>query len=204
MPRLLGLDVGVIVENYLIRESKIDYNSYQGLDDNAVNSIFTGSGDVESQLPSRKFSKGVDFSDYFITNTVEEHDATMYQPFSVKKSNAFGHEIDPSDFISDDCILRSVEWKYTNKSLIKSTLCWLRLVKQNGDVIEIDYGGGSESGETYRVDGAFIITNFVTSSTYISNLRLCGSQDGKSLLKAFDYYTLWEVTPDARSMLLRA
>jgi len=203
LPALVGLNTEVIVGNFLIREAKIDYNAYVGLSDEDIHKMIGGGEnddyDVEMQKASNASSRGVDFNDFFITNSVDDHENTMYKPFSVIKSD-YGHELDPSDFISHECLLQSVEWRYTDNSKIKPTLSYLRLVKMTGSVVEIDFSNG-ERGESFRIDGAFIITHFVTSSTYISTLRLCGSESCSSLLKALDYYSLWELSSDARSML---
>jgi len=203
LPALVGLNTEVIVGNFLIREAKIDYNAYVGLSDEDIHKMIGGGEnddyDVEMQKASNASSRGVDFNDFFITNSVDDHENTMYKPFSVIKSD-YGHELDPSDFISHECLLQSVEWRYTDNSKIKPTLSYLRLVKMTGSVVEIDFSNG-ERGESFRIDGAFIITHFVTSSTYISTLRLCGSESPASLLKALDYYSLWELSSDARSML---
>uniref|UniRef100_A0A6S8YY72 Uncharacterized protein n=1 Tax=Chaetoceros debilis TaxID=122233 RepID=A0A6S8YY72_9STRA len=205
LPALVGLNKEVIVVNYLIREAKIDYNAYQGFSvediDNMIGSDVKKSarnlfgGGMQQSTKSR----GVDFNDFFITNSIDDHENTMYKPFSVIRSD-YGHELDPSDFISHECLLQSVEWRYTDTSKIKPTLSYLRLVKMTGSVVEIDFSNGKR-GESFRMDGAFIITHFVTSSTYISTLRLCGSESCSSLLKALDYYSLWELSSDARSML---
>eukprot|EP00554_Chaetoceros_debilis_P002249 CAMPEP_0194095804 /NCGR_PEP_ID=MMETSP0149-20130528/57016_1 /TAXON_ID=122233 /ORGANISM="Chaetoceros debilis, Strain MM31A-1" /LENGTH=527 /DNA_ID=CAMNT_0038781761 /DNA_START=251 /DNA_END=1833 /DNA_ORIENTATION=- len=115
LPALVGLNKEVIVVNYLIREAKIDYNAYQGFSvediDNMIGSDVKKSarnlfgGGMQQSTKSR----GVDFNDFFITNSIDDHENTMYKPFSVIRSD-YGHEIDPSDFISHECLLQSVEW----------------------------------------------------------------------------------------------
>lgn len=188
LPALVGLNTEVIVGDFLIREAKIDYNAYQGLSDQDIHKMIGGGEnddyDVEMQKSTNASSRGVDFNDFFVTNSIDDHENTMYKPFSVIRSD-YGHEIDPSDFIGFECLLQSVEWRYTDTSKIKPTLSYLRLVKMTGSVVEIDFSNG-ERGESFRIDGAFIITHFVTASTYISTLRLCGSESAASFLKALD------------------
>merc|ERR1740124_1441101 len=51
--------------------------------------------------------------------------------------------------------------------------------------------------EKHSLEGLFIITTFQMSEDVIK-LRVCGSYNKKNFLKAFDYYSLWDVTDEAR------
>lgn len=148
----------------------------------------------------------MDFSDYFLTNSVQEgsdsHD--FCQPFNIKKAtNNFGHELDPSNYITDDCLLASVEWRYVDSKLINPTIGYLRLTKLNGEIIEIDFSRSTvvERGQLHQLDGIFVITNFVITTSEIESLRLAGTESGQSFLTAMNHYSLWELTADATAML---
>jgi len=206
---LLGLDLDAIIENHLLYEAKLSYEEYSILDDNTIATLFR-KADVESQSAEGpedcKF--GVNFSDYFLTNSVMEgsdaHDFS--QPFNIKKqTNNFGHELDPSNFVTSDCLVSKIEWRYLDSSKISPTIGYLRLTKLNGEVIEIDFSEKSEveRGEAHQLQGCFLITNFVITATEIESLRLAGTENGRLFLKAMDHYSLWSLTADATSLLKR-
>ncbi len=70
-----------------------------------------------------------------------------------------------------------VEWKYTAYGVGKTTkprVDYLKLVKLNGEVIEIVFSGAEkiDLGRPYYLnDGAYMTTHFVISSSML-NLRL--------------------------------
>ncbi len=189
-----------MVENYLIAESKEQYNEITTLDKKGIHEKFENlkcNGDV-----------GVPFNDYYITNDPEHgsspKNGTLYQPHIVDKNEACGHEIDPSNYVTEDCLLKSVEWRYTtfDPTTTKPRVGYLKLVKLCGEVVEIKYKGveAMDVGEKYTLKGVFVITNFAMSSG-ILKLRLCGSDCGQNFLRAFEYYSLWEITGDAKRLL---
>jgi len=99
-----------------------------------------------------------------------------------------------------------VEWSYTSTdNSTKPSVSWLRLVKLNGDVIELDYRGNSIKAADpeflRRLDGVFVITSIELSRSAITTLRMCGSGSASDFLTAFGYYSLWELTESAKSPL---
>jgi len=204
-PDLLGYDQTAVIENFFIRESKLAYNKYLNIKETDIEKLFNTS-DVEMQNRSGNCAFGVDFSEFFITNSVAEGSDThdFAQPFEVMLNDG-GHEIDPSNFITEDCLLKTVEWRYANEEATKPTVSYLRLTKMNGKMVEIDFNGASkvERASCHRLDGAFVITNFVMTSSSIDSLRVCGSENGQYFLTALEHYSLWEITSDAKHLLRR-
>ena len=203
---MLGFDQSAIIENFLISEAKLAYNKYTTITDKEVDMKFNVA-DIEKQHRSGNCELGVDFGDFFITNSVLEgsdsHD--FGQPFSIKV-DAVGHELDPSNYITEDCLLRTIEWRFMDSHETHPTVGYLRLTKMRGDVVEIDFRGVAkvERGRVNRVDGAFIITNFVMTSACIESLRLAGSENENCFLTALEHYSLWDLTPNARKLLKKA
>ena len=198
IPSLLGYDENAVIENYLIKEAKIEYNEYLRLEtaDESIGKKFANAHGL-----------GVEFNDYFITNSTEQgrspQDFALYQPFIVKR-NKEGHEIDPSNYITEDCLLRRVEWKFTARNTTKPRVGYLKLVKLTGEVIEINFSSGGEDitlGDLHCLDdGVYMITTFIMSSSILS-LRLCGSKNAMDFVTAMEYYSLWAVTARAKTLL---
>ena len=204
LPRLLGFDQDAIIENYLLEESKLHYEEYAIMTDKDVNNAFP-KADVESQVDADR-AYGVNFCDYFLTNSVLEgsdaHDFS--QPFVVKKAdNNFGHELSPSNYITDDCLLKKVEWRYVDSKAISPTIGYLRLTKLSGEVVEIDLSENNEveRGTLHQLDGVYVITNFIMTASEIESLRIAGSDTGNSFMTGISQYSLWELTFDAKSLL---
>lgn len=215
LPRLLGFDQTAIIENYLIGEAKIHYKKYMKMTDEDVEKIF---GSVEDKIdvetgeyvPSEgsKEAFGVDFSDYFLTNSVMEgsdsHDFS--QPFKIHYQEDGSHELDPSNFITDHCLVKQVDFRYIDSRVTHPSIGYLRLHKMTGEVVEIDFskqGVNVERGNVNTLRGAFIITNFVMTANEIESLRLVGSENNMSFLRGLEYYSLWKISPDARKLLLK-
>mmetsp|Transcript_4076 Transcript_4076/g.5323 ORF Transcript_4076/g.5323 Transcript_4076/m.5323 type:complete len:572 (+) Transcript_4076:101-1816(+) len=203
LPQLLGYDDENLIENYLIAESKAGFNDLLKLTKKPENihHKFDYCG-PDSPL-------GVNFCDYYITNTPEQgaspKNGTLYQPYIVIPDEIRGHEIDPSNYVTSDCLLRRVTWRYTqfNPKTTEPRVGYLKLTKLDGNDVEISGKGAlaqMDLGEEYTLEGVFIITTFVMSSG-ILKLRLCGSDTPENFVKAFDYYSLWELTYDASKML---
>jgi len=203
LPGLLGYDENAVIENYLIKEAKIEYNEYLRLE--------TADGDIGKKF-ANDHGLGVEFNDYFITNSTERgrspQDFALYQPFIVKKKNdQEGHEIDPSNYITEDCLLKSVEWRYTKfgaDDVTTPRIGWLKVVKLSGEEVEIHDTGDEKillrKDCHYLPDGVYVITSFVMSSSVLK-LRLCGSKNAMDFLTAMDYYSLWETTSGAKKLL---
>jgi len=218
LPALLGFDPEAVIETYLIGESKLAYNHYQKLNDATIgrmaNSISSSTRSLvhsDNDRHGHSDDLGVEFSDYFITNSEEAGPLNL---FSVMFNADGGHEIAPANFISDDCLIQTVQWSFTreNEDSLKPTISWLRLVKLNGEVIEKDYrsnsndngkvnDNGNDGGRVHRLDGVFVITGIEMGCSDIHCLRVCGSQNAHDFLKAMTYYSLWEVRGDAQSTL---
>jgi hypothetical protein len=207
LPRLLGLDQNAIIENYLLNESKLDYEQYAALSDKDIDTAFRRADDVESQGGTDDPAFGVNFCDYFLTNSVlEGSDAHDFcQPFNVvKANNIYGHELSPSNFITEDCLLKRVEWRYVDSKAMSPTIGYLRLIKLSGEVIEIDctdYGTDVEKGTLHHLEGLFVITNFIITTSEIESLRLAGTDTAHSFRVGIEHYSLWELTSDAISLL---
>jgi hypothetical protein len=214
LPALLNYDQKALIENYLIAESKNAYNKFIGMTKEDIKNKFDSKSD-DSPL-------GVPFNDYYITNDTEEGsnqtNGSLYQPHSVVKNEDDGHEIDPSNYVTKDCLLRSVEWRYTtfNPKTTKPRIGYLKLIKLSGEEVEIKYKDKEAMavGRSYSIKGVFVITNFVMSCG-ILNLRLCGSESeskfgsefgsdsARDFMTALDYYSLWDIDDHARKLLVK-
>lgn len=199
LPALLGYDENAIVENYLIREAKLEYNKYHKMKDDKL---------ISDKV--LKAGLGIQFNDFFITNTIErgrsDQDFALYQPFVVRKDK-YGEEMYPSKFITEDCLLKKIEWRYTHwekGDTTKPRVGYMKIYKLNGESLEIKYDGKESipiQDKLYSVpDGVYIITRIVLSSS-ISKLRLCGSNTAEDFQKAMEYYSLWELTFGAKKLL---
>ena len=121
-------------------------------------------------------------------------------------------EIDPSNYITMDCLITKIEWKYTafgDNNTTKPRIGWLRLTKLHAKtkeekVVTIDcrkFDKIDLCEETHDLpQGIYIITSFAMSST-ILKLTLCGSGTANDFIKAIDYYSLFEMTSGARKLL---
>jgi hypothetical protein len=55
-------------------------------------------------------------------------------------------------------------------------------------------------GESNKVEGVFVITNFVMNNSLL-HLRFCGSTSAEHFLKAFEYYySLYEIDYQAKKL----
>jgi len=166
---------------------------------------------TEEYLLSTNSSIGVEFCDYYLTNIQEQascpDEGEIYQPYQVRMGiDGCGHQIDPSNFVTEQCLIRKIVWSYTlyNPKTSKPRIGYLRLETMTGDVIEIIRKGVAENIVTsdvrHTLEGAYIITTIQMSNDII-RLRVCGSKRPEDFLDAFDYYSLWEVTPLAKKLL---
>jgi len=200
LPKILGYREDDIIRNFLITESMEDLDKI-----------------LSAQQPGHNILSGLQFGDFYITNMIEQginaQEGCAFQPYQVTQgiTDSSGHQIDPSTTVTPDCLLRKIEWRYTTgfRGTTKPRVGSLRLTKMNGHRIDIvrksDINGntdvkvGIDSKENI-LEGLFIITTFQMSEDVIK-LRLCGSYDPKNFLKAFDYYSLWHVTLEARNSI---
>ena len=225
LPGLLGFDRDALIEMYLVREAKIAYNhdilknTNDGIQNDNPDLLRICSIKNTTQNSQRKLSKmGMEFSDYFITNPEQGADASpgTYQPsgnglkiFSADYDPTGGHEISPAKVISEDCLIETIEWRHAQEDN-DGPIVWLKLVKMNGDVILKDYisqhnlhgiGKSASIGETHRLQGFYMITDLVMETFSITTLRLCGSKRASDFLDAIKYYSLWDITREAKSSL---
>ena len=88
LPPLLGFRESVIVKNYLIAESMQEFDEICKIPDLKL---------TREKLKARHGSIGVQFADYYLTNSIEEGSAPMkgvlFQPFQIKKGyHGSGHQ----------------------------------------------------------------------------------------------------------------
>jgi hypothetical protein len=200
LPALLGYEEKAIVEDFLIGEAKRQYDYYANCQDSEIFPLI-----IRDRL-------GVQFNDFFVTNSLERgrshQDFALYQPYIVRpnKVNKRSNEIDPSNFITEDCLLKKIEWKFThwNKDdTTKPRVGYLKLHKLNGQIVEIKYDKEDVpvQDKLYSTqEGTYIITNIVLSSA-ILKLRFCGSNSAGAFKHAMEYYSLWQMTYGAKALL---
>jgi hypothetical protein len=200
LPKLLSYDEKAIVQNFLIMEAKNEYEEQEFIDE----------GKAKAYVDKKDL--GVEFNDYFITNSTERgrdaQDFALYQPFIVKKTDGDrADEIDPSNYVTADCLLKQVEWKYTSflkNDTTKPRVGWLKLRKLNGEIVEFNCSHYDELELRERThflpEGVYVITSFTMSSS-ILKLTLCGSKSGIDFVRAMNYYSLFRIDPEAMELL---
>jgi len=205
LPSLLGFDESAIIENFMIAESLRTFNKIAQMPDEDI---------TRDYLLSVNKAIGIEFSDYYLTNIREQPSnpevGEMFQPYQVQKcSDGFGHQIDPSNFVTADCLIRKLTWAYTlyNVNGSKPRIGRLKIETMNNEVIEIKRKGVSAEGiitsdVNHTLEGAYIITSFQMSNDII-RLRVCGSKKATDFLAAFEYYSLWGIASPARKLLLK-
>lgn len=206
LPELLGYSEPVIYKNYLVFRALEEYDALSRVSDNAIK---------EKYLKKIDEAIGVQFSDFYLTNWPEQgssaEDGFHFKPHQVvpgKMSNGIqnGHSIHPTEFVTSACLIRKITWSYSTgyEYTIKPRIAYLRLEMINGDVVEINMKADSDNvgvdDDQYHLQGAFIITSFQMSGA-ILRLRLCGSYNAGDFLKAFEYYSLWDISKSAQKML---
>lgn len=208
-PGLIGLNEKNVVENFLIGEAQLDYDLYLKYYPRRLS---------QRMLSRLDDSIGVEFSDYYITNVSEGGSSPskgiLYQPYQVKiQADGEGAQIEPSSYISEATLVRKVTWRFTNTypHTSKPRVGYLKVEMLTGQTVEIKkedskkYNGDGDqiSSTAYELKGVFIITNF-EMSTHILSLRLCGSRNAESFTKAIEYYSLWQISKSAKTLLRRS
>jgi len=198
LPGVLGLNCNKIVKNFLVAETMVHLDSIAKLEDDDFS---------VAELKRRNITSGVQFSDYYITNIPEQGitSGTPFQPYQVTvDNNNKGHQIDPSSFVTKDCLLKRIEWKYTTGYPTTTTprIGYLHLTKLDDTVVEIERkkdpaGVVGLAPYSHSIDGLFIITTFQMSED-ILKLRVCGSYNPSDFVKAFECYSLWNITSEAK------
>lgn len=200
---LLGLDESIIIKNFLTFQSLRQFDEVSMLKDEVITEDFVRS--IDDAI-------GVPFCDYYFTNWPEQgstpENGVHFKPHEVTagKVHSHGHQIIPTNTVNELCLIRKIIWSYTTgyENSIKPRIGYLRLEMINGEVVEINMKTVNKAvgvdDMTHELDGVFIITTFQMSST-ILRLRVCGSYNAADFVKAFDYYSLWGITPYARRLL---
>lgn len=207
LPDLLGFGEPSIYKNFLIHESLDEYDTVCLMQD------YQNTMKLIKLLDD---AIGVQFSDFYLTNWPEQGSnlakGVHFKPHEVKMGKIMkngvqmGHSIYSTNFITEDCLVEKIVWKYTAgyDHTIKPRIGYLRLEMICGEIIEINSESFNLkcSNECYSLEGVFIITAFEMSSA-ILRLRICGSYNAQDFLKALDYYALWDISSHAKKMLLK-
>jgi len=209
LPGVLEMNYVSIVQDYLVDEALDQFDTRCDLTDGEVErKIKTGNEKVPP----------INFCDLFLTNTKESgacfEDGILFQPFEVTEDDK-GTQLAHKNVVTKGCILTEIEWCYTTlfPNTTKPRISYLRLVKLDGSEFEIVQRTVDPKtnkvtattvpvGPTHCVSGVFVITNFQMSDSVL-HLRVCGSNTPEDFLKAFDYYSLWELAPNLDSDLIR-
>jgi len=204
MPSLLGFNEKAIVKNFLIHEAMREFDALH--DDDTSNDSILGNVFDEGM--------GVQFVDYFLTNVPEQGSCTadgiIFQPFGVSKGQGnSGDQIDPSCYITKNCLIKKLTWQYTlYGNSTKPRIGYLKIEMLGEDeTIEVkrpaDEAELISLGEPNELEGVFVITTFQMSDD-ILRLRVCGSKKAVDFEKAFEYYTLWPLSSRAKKTLREA
>lgn len=211
LPSLLGFREEGIIKNFFIGEAMEEFDSMH----DAMNSGLDGYKKIIMKKyaeEARMEGMGVQFADYFITNWKEQASSpgsgNLFQPFQVRKGkNAkSGDQIDPSFFITSDCLIKKITWKYTiygpAKNTSKPRVGYLKLEMVAGYTVEYErpHEDSIDLGEAHTLEGVYLITTFQMSND-ILRLRVCGSQTAAAFKTALEYYTLWPLSSSAAKLL---
>lgn len=203
LPSLLGFSESSIVKNYLIAEAIKEFDALH--DDDVSNDSILGNAKEEGM--------GVQFGDYFLTNWPEQssdpENGIIFQPFQVRKGkhNSSGDHIDPSSYITEDCLIKKLTWRYTvydNTSSPRIGYLKIEMLGTN-DVMEVKRPEEErvKLGEEHTLEGVLVITTFQMSNDVL-RLRVCGSKTASDFTKAFEYYNFWPCSKEARRRLKAA
>jgi len=220
LPELLGFPEEQIIQNYIIYEAMVEYDEVSKMCNEDVSKTITMRAftNERNSIPLNA-NVGVQFSDIYITNLIEEgsdpNDGLSYTPYQIRVGNHKGYktqQIDPSNFVTENCLLRKITWSYTsyNPKNTKPRVGYLRLEKLDGSFIEIPRSDNlvlqkertklNILEKKHTLNGIYVITTFQMSS-FVIKLRVCGSRDAESFVKAFEYYSLWDISSSAMNAL---
>ncbi len=209
LPKLLGLNENSIIKNYL------SYNCLKQFD-----KVFamTDSRIKRELYLKRNEAIGVPFCDYYLTHIREQASCPkvgiIFTPYQIRSGHLrTGHQIDPSNFVTEHCLIQGLEWRYTiggkyvNSSRPRIGYLKIKLLGGRRDTVVIKRrslinDNMRVSDVTHKLTGVFIITSFQMSNDII-RLRICGSPNANAFLNAFEYYSLWELSENARTVLKR-
>mmetsp|Transcript_27567 Transcript_27567/g.38784 ORF Transcript_27567/g.38784 Transcript_27567/m.38784 type:complete len:142 (-) Transcript_27567:53-478(-) len=116
-----------------------------------------------------------------------------------------------STHISGGCLLREISWIYQPRSrpgaakLCAGYVVYLRAVTlAENKVIEIANPNFLNEIDINKCDGSvkgvYMITTFQKKRS-VTKLRICGSKTKEDFKKAMEYYSLWDMSPMAASLL---
>mmetsp|Transcript_22784 Transcript_22784/g.26235 ORF Transcript_22784/g.26235 Transcript_22784/m.26235 type:complete len:674 (-) Transcript_22784:82-2103(-) len=205
LPSILGLQGEDIILNFLIAQSMNDFDNILRMPDDHFN---------YATLEAHKKVCRFQFGDFYITNLEEKginaQNGEAFHPYQVNFSDQDnGHHIDPSTVVTASCILRKIEWNYTTgfPHTTNRRVGRLQLTKINNEVVEIvrkddPTGKVGINKHTHCLEGVFIITTFQMSEDIIK-LRVCGSFNPQNFIEAFEYYSLWDITDNAKEQVNR-
>jgi hypothetical protein len=209
LPKLLGYNSTIIFKNYLTHESLKEFDRICKIKDTHITKTYLNG--VNSAI-------GVQFSDFYLTNWPEQgstsNEGIHFKPYQILKGkightvdDRTGAEISPTNHVNENCLIKKIVWRYTTgfEDSIKPRIGYLRFEMVNGEEIEFNTNTvnedlGVDMHTFHSLKGVFIITTFQISSS-ILRLRMCGSYKAKDFISAFDYYSLWNITDSARSLL---
>mmetsp|Transcript_31443 Transcript_31443/g.31700 ORF Transcript_31443/g.31700 Transcript_31443/m.31700 type:complete len:586 (-) Transcript_31443:111-1868(-) len=201
LPGLLQLPEAELIMNCLIQESIEQFLDVTELSDEEINGRFNTSDPLNN----------IHFNDIYVTNMPEQgndiHLGKIFMPHFVKKGKVLGDVVvGNSEFVTDHCLLRRVEWRYT-KGFPKTSrprVAYLKIWKLNGEVLEVkqkDVAVEDLDWDMHQsVEGVYIITVFQMSESVIL-LRLCGSKSVDDFERAFKHYSLWDFDKSADKLL---
>ena len=206
LPGLLGYNQETIVKNYLVNNLLEQFDYFCLMKDEVC---------TDRNIHNINDVIGIQFCDYYLTHWPEQgstHDESIhFQPHEVDASasgDLLGHQVNPVNSVNENCLIRKIVWGYTTgfEYSIKPRIAYLRLEMMNGKVVEINMKTvDNEVGVDdvyHELEGAYIITAFQMSSSVL-RLRICGSKYSEDFLKAFEYYSLWDINCQARRLLRR-
>lgn len=215
LPDLLGYSAEGIVENYLTKRCLREYKT-----------LIKNINDISKNIRQEDLDQALnqDFCDYYLTNMPEEgSDYTkgiIYQPFTIKKSTEEGEDlISPSSMVTERCLITKLKWWYTdthwdenlgtNPRIGKLEITLMDKDKYGREKVVIINPGREKMSDkvklrkkSHELEGVFVITSY-QMAVDILRLRVCGSKTASGFKKAFEYYSLWEVSPSAARMLDR-
>ena len=208
LPQLLGFKPNLIVKNFLVKETIDEFNKLHHKDYATRKKL-----KVNYYNKAKEAGSGVQFADHIITNVVEQgsdpSEGVLFQPFQVRKGEEEGdHQIDPCCFVTERCLIRKIAWRFTvfkpNPNTSKPRIGYLRIETLLGETIEFKRTEEASVmlGKEYSLHGVYLITNFQISQD-ILRLRVCGSRTARDFQTAFEYYTLWPITKNAKILLER-
>mmetsp|Transcript_12605 Transcript_12605/g.15998 ORF Transcript_12605/g.15998 Transcript_12605/m.15998 type:complete len:302 (+) Transcript_12605:3-908(+) len=208
LPSLLGYTDSVIYKRYLTFTAMKKFDHICLLKDEQI---------TEKCLRLLNDAIGVQFSDFYLTNWPEQGatpgKGIHFQPYQVREGITIdgvqmGHQLSPSTIVTEKCLIRKIVWSYTvsekHDRSTKPRIGYLRLEMLNGRQVVVNMKTLNRTisvhDKYHSMEGVFIITTFQMSSS-ILRLRICGSYDALDFEKAFDYYSLWDVSQHARALL---